>query len=342
MRVNRETLLGALESVSPGLAKREIVEQSDCFVFTGKRVITYNDEVAVQAKSPLNGQLEGAVRAAPLMTLLQKLAEDEVEIRADEAELRIKGKQKQAGVRMDAEVTLPVGSVEKPGKWTALPEGFLDALQIATQCAGKDETEFILTCVYITPKYIEASDNVQIIRCPTETGFSEPALVRAASVKHIAGLGVTHVSETKSWIHFRNKGVIFSCRRYADEYPKLGQFYKLESPRKITLPGGLGEAVEKATVFSSENTEANDILIKLDTNELRIEGRGATGWYAEKKRINYDGERMAFRVSPTLLVDITERANECQLSAGRLKVKTGTYSYVVALVDENAQAEGTE
>ena len=46
MRVSREKLMQALEAVSPGLANRELIEQSSCFVFKSGMVMTFNDEVA--------------------------------------------------------------------------------------------------------------------------------------------------------------------------------------------------------------------------------------------------------------------------------------------------------
>src|SRR5687768_12406403 len=58
MRVDRENLLRALESVTAGLAHREIIEQSGSFVFKDGNVITFNDEIACTATSPL--KIQGA------------------------------------------------------------------------------------------------------------------------------------------------------------------------------------------------------------------------------------------------------------------------------------------
>ena len=63
MKINREELLNQLESVLPGLSTREIIEQSSCFVFMNKEVITYNDEISCSHKSRLD--IEGAIVATP-------------------------------------------------------------------------------------------------------------------------------------------------------------------------------------------------------------------------------------------------------------------------------------
>ena len=54
MKINRMNLLNVLESVHPGLSKRDMVEQSACFVFQGGRVITFNDEIACSLETELS------------------------------------------------------------------------------------------------------------------------------------------------------------------------------------------------------------------------------------------------------------------------------------------------
>jgi hypothetical protein len=116
MRINREEFLKELESVLPGLATREIIEQSSCFVFQENQVITFNDEVACSHATLLD--IEGAVVAMPLISILRKLAEEEIEITTSEnkEKLLIKGKHKKVEIRMEAEILLQTESVEKPKK----------------------------------------------------------------------------------------------------------------------------------------------------------------------------------------------------------------------------------
>ena len=78
LKINREELLQQLESVVPGLSVKEIIEQSKCFVFKDKKVMTYNDEVACTQDSCLD--IEGAVEAMPLISLLRKLKEEEIDL----------------------------------------------------------------------------------------------------------------------------------------------------------------------------------------------------------------------------------------------------------------------
>jgi len=329
MRINRQKLLEQLESILPGLSTREIIEQSSCFVFQNKVVMTYNDEVACTQKSCL--PITGAVSAMPLISILRKLKEEELEITTDKEELLIKGERKKAGIRMDTDILLPVDSVEKPKKWKNLPDDFASAVSIIQQCSGKDETKFSLTCIHLTPKWIEACDGYQAARYEMNMRVEKPTLVRKESIKYITNLGMIKFSETKSWIHFRNSsGLILSCRRWMEDFPKLSELLKVSgTPTKF--PKGLIGAVEKAEIFSAENVEDNQVMIDLKPNKLRITGSGASGYYQEIKDIKYEGKSLSFRIAAGLFADLIRHHNSCEITADRLKVTTGEYSYITVL-----------
>jgi len=332
MRINREKLLEQLESVLPGLSTREIIEQSSCFVFQDKVVMTYNDEVACTQKSCL--PIEGAVTAIPLVSILRKLKEEVLEITVSKEELLIKGKRKKVSIRMDTDILLPIDSVEKPKKWKDLPDDFTNAISIIQQCSGKDETKFSLTCVHLTPKWIEATDGYQAARYKISMEMDEATLVRKESIKYIIDLDMSKFSETKNWIHFKNSsGLILSCRRWIEDFPKLSKLLKVDgTPTKF--PKGLIEAVEKAEIFSAENAEDNQVIINLKPNKLRITGKGASGYYQEIKDIKYKGESLTFRVAAGLFADLIRHHTSCEIMFDRLKVASGKYTYITVLQPE--------
>src|SRR3990167_9772082 len=99
MRVSRDELLQSLEAVAPGLAKKDSVEQSSCFVFYADgRVATFNDEIACYHQTPLRN-ISGAVAADPLRQLLQKLKEEFLEKNVVEHELQVMGQSRRSGDR---------------------------------------------------------------------------------------------------------------------------------------------------------------------------------------------------------------------------------------------------
>lgn len=332
IRVGRAVLLSELESVYAGLSPKEIVEQSSCFAFRKGKVHTFNDEVSCNTSSCLGSEITGAVKADPLLNILRKLDEDELEIEQQDGELILQGKRRQAGIRLEKEITLPIKVVEKPGEWLDLHKDFAEAINIAKQCTSNDEAQFKLTCVHIHPKWVEACDNFQICRWKMKTGIQQATLVRQSAIKHITSLGMIKFSETPSWLHFQNSnGLVYSCRRYLDEYVDLSRFLEVEG-EEISLPKSISDAVERSEIFSVDNTDNNMVLIDLSPGKLRIKGQGISGWYSERRKIKYTGPAISFMVAPKLLTELVKQHNDYIISKDKLKVNgVGKYVYVACL-----------
>jgi DNA polymerase III sliding clamp (beta) subunit (PCNA family) len=331
MKVNKEQILHQLDSVSPGIATKECVEQSSCFVFQDGQVITFNDEIACSISCDLG--FTGAVAAKPLLDLLHKLTEPEIDVSANENELLIKGKgHRKSGITLEAEITLPISVVTQPSEnmWRPVSQSFSQAVGVVQTCASKDANTFHLTCIHITQDYIEACDKFQLARYDLNTGLTQECLVKRDSLKHVRELGITEVCETDAWLHFRNpSGLVFSVRREVLDYPDLSALTKMVG-EPITLPGGLAEAVDKAQIFSAETTD-NVVTIELKQGWLRLRSKGLSGWYEECREIGYTGEPLSFTIAPKMLLEITEKTNECFIVPGRLKVIGTDFEYVTCL-----------
>ncbi len=331
MHVNRSQLLSALESVSPGLAKREILEQSSCFCFGGNIVQTFNEEICCTAAIPCT--LTGAVAAGPLLSQLGKWPEPEIDISTKNGQLILKGKGRRAGIRMEAEVLLPVDLVEQPGKWHPLPPEFAEAVGLAVACAATTDDAFNLTCVHVAPGWVEACDNYQILRYTIRTGGKQPWLMRREAAKHIPALGMTEISLTPGWAHYRNAGgLVLSCRRYLDDYGDLTNLFDVPDAQPAALPGGLAEAVANAKDFAQEGTEYDQVRVIIRPDLLHLRGEGAMGFYEQRIRTAYNGPPLEFCIGPALLTEIAKRHKEVLLSPDKLKVDGGKWQYVACLI----------
>ena len=339
MRIARETLYGKLKLVSPGLSPREFIEQSSCFVFKDGQVVTFNDEIACRIESGLS--ITGAVQSNLLLEILEKLPDDELDVLDDgDGELRFKGKGRNFSVTRDASIFLPVDRVENPEKWRSLPDGFLQAIGLVGHCVSGDESKFVLTCVNLEAEWVEACDNYQAMRCAISTGLKRSVLVRGASIAHIVGLGMSEISLTKNWVHFRNEaGLVFSCRRFREDYPDLAPLLDVEKGHPITLPKGLSDATERAAIFAKDNSGDTVVKVILDgkRHKLRISGQGVTGTYNETKRTTYDGPRIEFLISPGLLRHVSDNYSDAEISETKLKVVGGSWSYATVLGAKSAE-----
>ncbi|HEC66121.1 MAG TPA: hypothetical protein ENI23_12580 [bacterium] len=329
MRVKREELVQKLESVLPGLATKPIIEQSQCFVFTDEKLVTFNDEVACSIDSPLD--IQGAIPAKALLQLLNKLPEEEIEVRVEENELLIRVGKKKTKLRMEEEMTLPIEELEEPTKWRKIPKGLVQAINISLSCAGKDESQFVLTCIHIHPEWVEACDNFQVIRYPLKTGLKKSVLIKRDSLKAIVGLDMTEWSQTDNWTHFRNPlGLTLSCRRYLEDFPDLTKVLAIKG-KPMELPKNIKDVVVRAEIFSSENTANDSVMVRMKSGKMEIKGEGPSGWYKEVKSIEYDGPPLAFAIAPKLLVEISSKSTSCQLGDTGLRVDGDGFTYVTCI-----------
>lgn len=347
IRVKREEFLGRLQSAQPGLSQREVVDQSHCFVFLPGEIVTYNDEVSCRVPFDKYKDFEGAVQAKPLIDILAKLPEDEVELEMIDGEFLVHGTRRRSGIRMERDILMTVSAVEKPGKWKKLPEQFAEALEIVSACAASDTNQFVLTCVHFHPDYLEAMDNVQMARYTLETGIKTECVVRRDALKQVVTFGMTEVSETEAWLHFRNaSGLVLSCRLYQETYIDLSKILDVEDAVPCVLPGGLAEEVDRAQIFSKENTDEK-VKVQLRPGKIRIKGTGASGWFEAVKKLKYDGPSLEFLIAPKLLSELANKHNECQIAPKRLRVVGERYVYVSCLFEtpeegvSNGKAEPT-
>ncbi len=340
MEISREKFLFALESVAPGLAIRESIDQATCVVFKDGYVMTYNEELFCKAKSGLDRTLTGAVQANALIRMIREFKEEmvNVEVRED-ARLYVRGDRKKTWHNWDPTIVLPMEHIEQPEKWIDLHPDFTEAINFTQKCAEKDNNQFALTCIHIHTDYIEALSNYQLARWDVKSGVQQPILVRRNSIKNIVGLGMTHFCETKTWIHFRSpQKTILSCRRFIDtkEFPDVTPMLKVRGV-KFTLPGGLEESIKRTNICTEQNSEENKVRVVLRPGKMKLIGEGITAGYDEIHLVPYQGPSFDFFIVPELLLELSKKHRDCIISEDKLKVDMGTYQYmtcIAAIKDE--------
>lgn len=334
MKIKRDEFLSKLHMVSAGLSSgKETLDQSSCLIFQDGKIATFNDTIACQIPSGLSDEFLGAIVARPLMTLLEKMTESEIDLVMKKGAFAVGGF-KRLGEFKVQDVRLPIDAVEVPKKRHPLQDGFADAAKIAGSCAlGNDVSgsNFMATCVHFTPEGLESTDRTQVVRCFLKMEIRENFLIQWKAVSKVVELGVTEFGETKNWVSFRNpEGLVYSCRRFVDNYPSLEQALKVDGV-PLNLPGGLEEAVDRAKIFSSEDGDDDRVEVQLRKGKMIISGEGYSGRYKELKRVQYDGPSMEFLISPRILLEISSRTTLCKVSENRLKIDGGTFTYVTAL-----------
>jgi hypothetical protein len=342
VRVKREDLLRVLNSVRPGVSIKPTTTQSDCFAFTSGEVITFNDEIACRFSSGLPNDFEGAIPAPPLLALLKDLPDDEVRVEIGEEGMIIRGAGRRTRLIRHKNLPgdengMPIESVEKPEKWQKLDPDFAEGIRMVAGCAGKGKSDV----VHVHPQWVEASDTFQIGRFELETGVERSILVAPKSILEMTQLGMTKISITDNWIHFKNPdGLYLSCRADVLEWEDLTEHLKpLKGAHKVVMPKWLAKAAGRVDHITKENADKNYLTVTLEPGWAKIRGEGLKGEHSERKQSNYDGDTIAFMIAPGLLSSLIEKHNEFWITKDTLRVATGKFTYVTSLEEVGKKKE---
>ena len=338
--LNKTEFLQALDAVRPGLVTRSEILQSNCLVFRNGKVFTFNGNISCRIKSGLPNDLVAVVPAHELISTLHKISAETIVVkkgkRNDENILSFIQKDESVWVRMDEEVTLPIDQIEQPKEWQKLSPDFSEAIGVVQDCTASDPQKD-LGQIHITPNYVEACDGFQLAKYKLKTGFDKSFMIRGDAMKFISPLGMTKVSLTETWIHFKNpSGLVVTVRRtVADsEYPDISKFFIMENAKSTVLPNGLGEAVDIATTWAQQILDDGPggmVLLELKKGACRVYGIGLTGGYKKKLKIDYTGKTLRFKISTKILSMICKKFNEVQINEEKLSVTTSRWQYVTSL-----------
>jgi hypothetical protein len=333
MNIQKETLKKALETVKPGLAGKEIIEQSTSFAFMGDRVVTYNDEISIS--HPVEGlNLTGAIRAEELYQLLSKLKREEIEVEITATEVILSSGKMKAGLILQSEIKLPLEEIGEISKWKTLPENFSEACQFVASSCSTDMSRAILTCVHITGNQVEASDAYQIAQFKFNSGLSAKTnlLIPATSIREVIKINPTKIALGSGWVHFQNEaGTVLSCRIFEDEFPDTSSHMEVEGI-EITFPKTIGEILDRASVFSKQAVSTDEtITITLDKNRVKIAGKSDSGWFEEEANIKFSEEKTSFMITPSLFRNILNRSNSCVLGSSKVKFSGENWDFMALL-----------
>jgi DNA polymerase III sliding clamp (beta) subunit (PCNA family) len=333
MKINKQELQTALDLVKPGLASKELIEQSTSFAFIDGCVKTFNDEISVS--HPIKDlQLEGAVKAEEFYKLISKIKKDEIEMDITNSEIHFKASRTKAGLTLQNEILLPIESIGKRGKWMELPEDFLRYLSLAMGACGRDMSQPILTCINVQQdSKIIGSDSYKMMICEMEMEMPvDSFLLPAAAALDVLKLKPVKIAEGDGWIHFQTKEKTeISCRIFEDEYPDISPFEMVEGI-SLSFPKSMQEILERAWVFAKRDHILDEqITITFAENRMKVKSKSETGWIEDEVNVKYDDTPVEFSITPYLLQDILKETNEFILSDNALKFEGEGWQYISAL-----------
>lgn len=337
--MKRVTLLDCLRKAEIATSDAEVFEQSDCFAFTGGRLVTFNGEAKVEMRSPFD--FDAVVVAKDLSDALAVFPDDEITVQLEENELRLSGKRKSAGLAVQDELRLPLDAVPKPEKWKPIPEGLIDDLLRASRACSNDvSTNFLGTLVHLSSSCVEGFDNLRYLRIKRQTDICKSdCLIPAASIRKLEKVGtLDRVCIDEGWIHFKKDDLVVSICLAGDSYFDEGDLAEVMAQSKtavsLELPKSLPEILERANTVGSELVE-----VVVSEGKIAVTSRKDSGWYRETKAVPYSGRRLKFCANFRLLIDALGQNRSVLVDEKKMKLKSGNASLVVALEPSTSKDE---
>jgi hypothetical protein len=332
--IQRTDFLRAINEVKPGLANKEIIEQSSHLIFADTEIWTYNDQISI--KHNFETGLNGAVKADTFSKILEKIPEDEIEIVENKGKLKIKTKKIKGTIKIDPDVKLkPIKCpVNNSKKWETLPNNFCEGISFAAFSAGKNIERPELTCIWVTGDKLVTADSYRGTIFNLSSEMKQEFLLPATAAIQLARYNPDKVIAENGWIHFKNEfETTFSVRTYTDvTYPKqVWDFFDVEG-EEITLPDGFVNVIDRAwTLITADFDLDKFVSLIVENSILTCRGEGSDGWIEENTEIEYSGEKLDIKVHPALLSEILKYNKNVIVGENRLLFKNERFQHTLCL-----------
>lgn len=334
MKINREKIMDALSKVLPGLASKEIMEQSKSFVFQNNKVYTYNSEIAICHPIQLEFADNVAIPAEQFYKLLTKTNDVEIDISIDRSELIIKTKRSMAGIPINDKINLPLDEIEEAGKFYRLSESFIEGIKFCYFSVSNDLSRPILASLRIKDNTITSCDGYRLTRFEM-TNKSKEFILPSLAAKELTNYKPVAVSITENWLHFKTEEkTVFSCRTIEGEWPDIEEFLNVKG-KKIAIPSRLKEMLERAEIFAESEFEKDRLVkINIKDNKFYLSGKGSYGWFKEGCKIKYSGNPLTFMVDPKFLKDTISILDKITVDETKLKLEGDNFIHIISLTEE--------
>jgi len=317
MEVNRNQLVGIIKNLSPGLANKEIIEQSTHIIFYRNHICSYNDEIFVAF--PFNCDFKGTVEADLLLKIISKFEEEQIKMEINpgkEGFVDIYGDVNHATLTLiiDSPIFEHLDNIlnlcyaEK--NWSKLPTDFQVGAEMCAFSASRDRTLGAMCCLRVMGEDILSTDKYRIGWYVMESGMGT-FLIEADHAMQISRYKLlTLYALSGGWIHFKsNDGMFMSCRivEPPENQIDLKSFFGTNQDSiRMKLPSDLIKRAELAGVLSEGKTATERQV------DLKFEGDLVTCSSVSEKGAIHSQSKLEkpvpfpinLQISPDLLIEI--------------------------------------
>lgn len=336
MKIEKDNFKRVLNIIKPGLAKKEILEQTTHFIFTGEELFTYNDKICVS--HPFKTDFACSVIADDLIRILNGMKSKEIEVFYDTNQLRIEAKKERAGL-----FTFPEGQISTlvaslgikdllKRRWRFLPNDFSRGLSLCIFSASRDITHGILAGILVEGGLVTSTDDLRISRYSLDSKVHDSFIIPVSSAVELVGFSPKKYLLTDSWIHFQTSNqVVFSSRRLVGDYPDVSSFFNVEG-EEVVFPDNLLNSIEAVTVMAEGEFDLDRrISVRVSSGSVSCRAERDKGWVEHEVESTYNGKTLIFEINPIFLRQILEKSTKMILSEEKSLFLSDKFQHVMAM-----------
>ena len=332
MKIKTKLLQEILKNLQPGISQRKYIEQAAHYIFTGKRICTYNDKISISY--PFPSGFRCSVSSKEFYEVVSKLSVEEINLDFINNELCLSSTKVKSGFTslQEGEIFNLLDSVLVKGNWLPLPKDFVKGISLCLFSTSRDFTQKFLSSICVRGNTVESSDDLRISSYCMEDTISKPFLLPFNSAKELVSYDISDYSIEDSWVHFKlSSGGIFTSRVILEEYPETKQFLDVEGI-SLELPHNLLNCIEIVSTLSEGDYDLDKkIEVVLEENHILCKGSNSSGWIEKKIPFSYNGEKVSFFINPLFFKQILEKTTKMTLDEGKALFSSGSFLHVMAL-----------
>jgi len=336
MKVEKAELLDVLLLVKPAIGKGGMEDSLSGFLFSGKSVISYNNQIRIEC--PFTTDFSCVISAEELFKLLQGIKESSIDIGLEDHHLFVNTTTTNAELNIvseDISVSEFPGFVDYDGlKWEALPEGFIEGISLCLFSVSKDISQGALTCIYVNEDRIFSSDNYRISMYEYE-GINASILIPFSSAFELVKFDVKEFCCADSWLHFRTEnGAVFTTRLVINTpFPDCLPFFSEEERGiRLRIPKEVKEDVDFLSFFAEGEHDINKkITMTFKKGMITCRGESVMGWVEKRVSVKYEKKPISFVINPVFFSQILENTTTVTLLKDKALFKSGRFSHLLAL-----------
>lgn len=338
MILSRVELVRCLSRTLDGLGNEEGL--MSCFMFTGKKVYTFNNRVGVSIELPEGVMLDGIVHANELMNTLKHFDDDELKISNHKNQWVIEcGTASMTVNLIDGNVTDIISAITPKGKWTELDEDFIEIVRLCHINKNSHKNAGL----YINEDFLAEFNNTEMHSARLSKLMPVMFIDNFCTEKLMKHCPF-EVCTSKAFAFFKCKDsdceCILALRRLSEkeyDYEKVMTVSRNSIPKGdehgIMIPNGMDKIVSRAEIFSSKNGEKSVIKLSFNDGNVVVSSRKAHGSYEEKVSVCGNANGIEFYVSSELLKDIIRMTDKVSISGNgknyRLLYSCGKTRHIV-------------